>query len=112
MKRWHLAGRLPYKTAVNNWRRALGVSRTNNEGTNRLVRAAAAGGAAVIPCRSTPEKECNARSRRCKEPNLVPDVNASNWNRRRWPARQELTTSGIAKLEEGFRVPSWDTVQA
>src|SRR5262249_47610344 len=71
MKRWHLAGRLPYQTAVNNWRRALGVTRTNNEGTHRLQLASAKSGAAVIKDRGLSEAECVARSRRAKELNLA-----------------------------------------
>src|SRR5262245_45272797 len=35
-------------TAVNNWPRALGVTRTNTEGTHRLMLAASAAGAAVV----------------------------------------------------------------
>src|SRR5262249_46752997 len=71
MKRWHLAGRLPYKTAVNNWRRALGVSRTNNEGTHRRMLAASAAGVAVLQYHGLTDAQCDAQSRRSKELNLA-----------------------------------------
>src|SRR5262249_4078865 len=71
MKRWHLAGRLPYKTAVNSWRRALGVSRTNNEGTHRLLLAASAAGVAVLQYHGLTDAQCDAQSRRSRELNLA-----------------------------------------
>jgi len=42
------------KTAVQNWRRALGVGRTDNAGTARLVRAAAEKGAVTRTASSRP----------------------------------------------------------
>src|SRR5262249_62064296 len=71
MKRWHLAGRLPYKTAVNSWRRALGVSRTNNEGTHRRMLAASAAGVAVLQYHGLTDAQCDAQSKRSKELNLA-----------------------------------------
>jgi hypothetical protein len=58
------------QTAVYNWRRALGVTRTNNEGSHRLIQASAEAGGAVIHYRDISDKECDAWSRRAKELNL------------------------------------------
>jgi hypothetical protein len=55
------------QSAVKNWRRALGVTRTDNEGTARLIRAAAAKGAKAVKGLDWPEEECDARSRRAIE---------------------------------------------
>jgi hypothetical protein len=45
------------------WRRALGVNRVNNDGTNRLVRAAAQKGADTMHYRGVSDEECDRRSR-------------------------------------------------
>jgi hypothetical protein len=57
-------------TAVHNWRMALGVGRTDNEGTARLVLAAAEKGAKAIKAREWTDEECDARSRRALDLNL------------------------------------------
>jgi hypothetical protein len=46
------------------WRKALGVTRTNNEGSQRLIRAAAQAGAAAMSARGLTDEECDERSRR------------------------------------------------
>jgi hypothetical protein len=54
-------------TAVFNWRKALGVGRTNNEGTRRLVQAAAEMGTEALKSREWTDEERDARSRRAVE---------------------------------------------
>src|SRR5262249_28431489 len=49
------------------WRKALGVSRTNNEGSQRLIQAAAEEGAAAMREREYTDEECDERSRRARE---------------------------------------------
>jgi hypothetical protein len=46
------------------WRKALGVTRTNNEGSRRLIQGAAEGGAAAMRERGLTDEECDERSRR------------------------------------------------
>jgi hypothetical protein len=46
------------------WRKALGVTRTNNDGSQRLIRAAAKAGAAAMSARGLTDEECDERSRR------------------------------------------------
>jgi hypothetical protein len=53
------------------WRKILGVSRTNNEGSVRLIQAAADRGAAAMAAREWTEEECDQRSRRSIELGLV-----------------------------------------
>src|SRR5688500_11765036 len=53
VKRWWGASR----TAVNWWRKVLGVTRTNNEGTHNLIMANAKEGASVIQQRELTEEE-------------------------------------------------------
>jgi hypothetical protein len=48
-------------TAVNHWRKALGVGRTDNEGTARLVHAAAEKGAEAVQAREWTEDEREQR---------------------------------------------------
>jgi hypothetical protein len=57
-------------TAVGNWRRALGVGRTDNEGTRRLVQAAAEMGAEAVKDRDWSEEEREARRRQAVEMSL------------------------------------------
>jgi hypothetical protein len=49
------------KTAAQNWRRALGVGRTDNEGTARLIQSAAEKGAEAIQAREWTEEEREQR---------------------------------------------------
>ena len=49
------------------WRQALGVTRTNNEGSQRLIQAAAEQGAAAMREREYTDEECDERSRRARE---------------------------------------------
>src|SRR5262245_30784101 len=58
-------------TAVCYWRKALGVDRADNEGSRRLIRAAARAGAAVVRYRGLSDRECDARSCRALELNLA-----------------------------------------
>jgi hypothetical protein len=52
------------------WRRALGVTRTNNAGSRRLIRAAAASGGQALRERGFTDEECDARSRNAVRPDL------------------------------------------
>jgi len=52
------------------WRQALGVTRTNNEGSQRLIQAAAEQGAAAMRERGLTDEECDQRSRRALELDL------------------------------------------
>jgi hypothetical protein len=52
------------------WRKALGVTRTNNPGTHRLVQAAAEAGAAVMSRREYTPEECAERWERAVRLNL------------------------------------------
>src|SRR5262245_809107 len=58
-------------TAVRNWREALGVGRTDNEGSRRLIWAAAETGARVTRSRGISDKECDARGERTLALNLA-----------------------------------------
>src|SRR5262249_45501703 len=49
------------------WRQALGVTRTNNGGSQRLIQPAADHGAAARPERGLSDEECDERSRRARE---------------------------------------------
>jgi hypothetical protein len=55
---------------VGRWRKALGVTRTNNEGSQRLIHAASERGAAVLRGQELSDEECDARSRRAIELDL------------------------------------------
>jgi hypothetical protein len=57
--------------AVQRWRRALGVGRTDNEGTARLMRAAAEKGGEAARERGLTDEECDERSRRALRLNLA-----------------------------------------
>ncbi|HKI32353.1 MAG TPA: hypothetical protein VKA46_10830 [Gemmataceae bacterium] len=57
-------------TAVNNWRKALGVTRTDNEGTARLIQAAAEKGAEEVKAREWTEEERERRRRNTVENDL------------------------------------------
>jgi hypothetical protein len=53
------------------WRKALGVTRTNNEGSQRLIQAAAEQGSAAAKERGITDAECDERSRRALELGLA-----------------------------------------
>jgi hypothetical protein len=53
------------------WRQALGVTNQNNEGSRRLVQAAAEAGAAVMAYKGCSDEECEARAIRSNELNLA-----------------------------------------
>jgi hypothetical protein len=79
------------KTAVQNWRRAFGVGRTDNEGTRRLVRAAAENGAEALQAREWTEAEREARRLRAVAMDLGRNL-ATGYHGPRW------TPAGIALL--------------
>jgi hypothetical protein len=70
-------------TAVNHWRKALGVTRTGNAGTARLVGASAVKGAAAIKARVWTDEERRQRRRRNAEKrlhrNLIPGSHGPRW---------------------------------
>jgi hypothetical protein len=57
--------------AVWRWRKALGVTRTNNDGSRRLIHAAADLGAAAMRERGLTDEECDERSRTARRLNLA-----------------------------------------
>jgi hypothetical protein len=59
------------KTAVQNWRKALGVGRTDNEGTVRLMLAAAEKGAEAVQGREWSQDEREQRRRNAVAKNLA-----------------------------------------
>src|SRR5262245_6841055 len=58
-------------TAVCHWRKALGVGRTDNEGSRRLIRAAAWAGGAVVRYRGISDRECDVPRERALALNLA-----------------------------------------
>jgi hypothetical protein len=89
------------KTAVQNWRRALGVGRTDNEGTARLVLAAAEKGAEAVKARDWTEDERGHRRRNAIEKdlgrNLVTGYRGPLW------AAGEIALLGTFPDEEAAR---------
>lgn len=61
-------------TTVWRWRIAFGVTRTNSPGSQRLIRAAARGGAAAMKSREWTPAERRQRSRRAKRLNLTRNI--------------------------------------
>jgi len=57
--------------AVWHWRQALGVGRMDSEGSQRLIRAAAAKGAAVLREHGLTDEQCDRMSRTAKALNLI-----------------------------------------
>jgi hypothetical protein len=53
------------------WRKALGVTRTNNDGSQRLIHAAAGLGATAMRERGLTDEECDERSRQSIRLNLA-----------------------------------------
>ena len=74
VRRWWGASR----TAVNWWRKALGVTRTNNEGTHNLIVATAKEGASVIQQHEFTEDEREARRQTALRLNLGQYVRKGN----------------------------------
>jgi hypothetical protein len=97
----HLASRLPYKTAVQNWRRALGVGRTDNEGTARLLLAAADKGAEAVKARGWTEDERGRRRRNAVEKDLGRNL-VTGYHGPLWTA-EEVALLGTAPDEEVAR---------
>jgi hypothetical protein len=83
------------------WRRVLGVGRTNNEGTRRLVRAAAEAGAAERRGKPLPREEVEQRRRTARELNLgqylQPGYHGPVWT------REQLALLGTLPDEEVAR---------
>jgi hypothetical protein len=75
------------KTAVQNWRRALGVNRTGNEGTARLIQAAAEKGAEAFKAREWTEQEREQRRAAAIEKNLAQHL-VTGYHGPRWTKRQ------------------------
>jgi hypothetical protein len=73
--------------AVKRWRRALGVGPTDNEGSRRLIRAAAAAGGEALRERGLTDEECDERSRRALRLNLGQYL-WTGYHSPRWTATQ------------------------
>jgi hypothetical protein len=72
------------------WRKALGVTRTDNEGSRRLIHAAAGLGAAAMQERGLTEEECDARSRQSIRLNLAQYLQTGYHGPRWTPAQLQL----------------------
>jgi hypothetical protein len=89
------------------WRKALGVSRTDNEGTRRLIRTSAVAGARAARDRPMPPEERERRRRVAREKNLgrsfLPWFNGLNV--RAWTAKDDelVRTHSAAELARGTR---------
>jgi hypothetical protein len=86
---------------VHRWRKALGVTRTNNGGTQRLIRAAAAKGADVIRGVPLPPEQVEQRRRTAREKNLVQYIIPGYHGP--WWSRDELGLLGKLPDEEVAR---------
>jgi hypothetical protein len=75
------------QTAVYHWRAALGVGRTDNDGSRRLIRVASEAGGRVTHYRGISDKECDARSRRALGLNLARYL-PKGYHGPRWTAEQ------------------------
>ena len=86
---------------MQNWRRALGVGRTDNEGTARLVLAAAEKGAEVVKGREWTDEEREQRrqanAEKCLGRNLVTGYHGPLWT------AEEIALLGTAPDEEVAR---------
>jgi hypothetical protein len=76
--------------AVKRWRRVLGVGRTDNEGTRRLMRAAAEKGGEAARGREFTDEECDERSRRVLRLNLARYLHKGYHGPRWTPAQLRL----------------------
>jgi hypothetical protein len=74
------------------WRKALGVTRTNNEGTRRLIQAAAAAGGEALAYRGLSDEQCEQRSRAAVRLNLKRFLRLG-YHGPRW-TRQQLALLG------------------
>lgn len=74
--------------AVWNWRKALGVNRVNNEGSQRLIRDAAQAGADVLKQNGLTAEQCRRAGERAKRLNLIQYAHAKP-ARPRWTEEQE-----------------------
>jgi hypothetical protein len=88
-------------TAVHNWRKALGVTRTGNEGTARLVRASAVKGAAAIQARGWTDEEREQRQRLNAEKRLHRNL-ILGYHGPRWTA-EDIALLGTAPNQEVAR---------
>jgi hypothetical protein len=86
---------------VHRWRKALGVTRTNNGGTQRLIRAASAKGAAVLRDVPLPPEQVEQRRRAALENNLVKYIIPGYHGP--WWSRDELALLGKLPDEEVAR---------
>jgi hypothetical protein len=80
------------KTAVQNWGRASGITRSNNEGTMRLMLAAAEKGAEAIQGREWSQEEREQRRRNAVEKNLAQHL-ITGYHGPRW-TKQQLAMLG------------------
>jgi len=85
-------------TAVKNWRRALGVTRMENEGTARLILLAAESGAAVLRGQELTPEQVERRRRTAREKNLGRHL-VGGYHGPRWTAEQ-LALLGTMPDEE------------
>jgi hypothetical protein len=87
--------------AVWSWRKALGVSRTNNEGSWRLISAAFNAGAEAVAEREWTPEELEAKRQRAKEMNL-PQYMRKAQREDRW-TEEEMALLGTMLDEEVAR---------
>jgi hypothetical protein len=88
-------------TAVNHWRKALGVGRTDNEGTARLVQAAAEKGAEAVQAREWTEGEREQRRQVNAEKGLAANL-VTGYHGPRW-APEDIALLGTIPDEEVAR---------
>jgi hypothetical protein len=88
-------------TAVRNWRKALGVTRTDNEGTARLIRASAEKGADAVSGREWTAGERDRRRQVNAEKGLA--RNLVTGYRGDWWAAEDIALLGTAPDEEVAR---------
>jgi hypothetical protein len=90
---------------IRKWRRALGVSRTDNEGTRRLIQAAAEAGARAARDRPVPPEERERRRRAALEKDLgrylLPGFNG--FNVRAWTRKEDKLVRTMPPAEVASR---------
>ena len=83
------------------WRKALGVSRTDNEGTRRLIQAAAEAGARAARDRPVPPEERERHRQVAREKNLgrylLPGFNG--FNLRAWTRKEDRLVRTLPAAE-------------
>jgi hypothetical protein len=89
--------------AVERWRRALGVGRTDNEGTRRLMLAAAQEGGETARERGVTDEECDERSRRALRLDLAQYLH-KGYHGPRWTARERALLGKLPDEEVAARV--------